>query len=553
MPRRGWWRIVESGTIPNPDPVVTEPGLCWYGLQRLPALLDAFAREIDGVRAAEDIEYIHRMRVATRRLRAALPLFRSCFTAKQYSRWMREIANITRALGEARDADVQIAFLVKYQKRSRSAQKKKERAPGDGIPENPYDPALNYLLDDLRKRRTQLQVQVLNTLNGLEKSGVIGEMQALFAARNSAVRKTPWRAMSYGIPTVAALRIETRLITMLSFEPWVPYPEAVAEHHATRIAAKKLRYTMEIYGPVYRLNLQKPLLRVKKIQEILGDLHDCDVWIDHVTRIMLRERSHLRTRNEEKRPDTSTLASLRLFLRERERARIVLHRQFVRYWDAQKRAHLWDELRQSIVSGRKKRFQPALEITTDEVQAAVGVVAARFPEGLVHHRHVTHLSLMLFDSLQPIHGMTKHDRFLLECAGMLHDIGWMVRQKRHNRLSAARIFADETIPLEIADRVTVGLIALAHRGRAMPDSHALFPLLPEDRQKTCLQLAALLRVADGLDFLHLGSVQEIHCIIGAGEISCDIISPVDTAKEKERARSKAALFARAFGRGLVIR
>jgi CHAD domain-containing protein len=544
---------VESGTIPGPDTVAPERGLCWYGLQRLPVLLDAFAREIEGVRAAEDIEYIHRMRVATRRLRAALPLFRACFSGKQYSRWMQEMANITRALGEARDADVQIAFLLKYQKRSRSAQKKKAQPPGTGIPVNPYDPALLYLLADLRKRRSQLQQRVLSALGALEKSGVIGDMQILFAARKSAVRRIPWKTMSYGIPTVAALRIETRLVTMLSYEPWVPYPDAVAEHHATRIAAKKLRYTMEIYGPVYRLNLKKPLIRVKKIQEVLGDLHDCDVWIDHVTRIMLRERSHLRTEKEEKRPDTATLASLRLFLKERERARILLHRQFVRYWESQKRTHLWDELRQTLLYGRKKKFQPDPEVRIEETRRVVGAVAAQFPEGLAHHRHATHLALMLFDSLQPVHGMTKHDRFLLECAGMLHDIGWMTRQKRHNHLSAARIFADETLPFDLPDRVTVGLIALAHRGQETPETHVFFPLLPEDRQKKILQLAALLRVADGLDYLHLGSVQEIHCIIGSGEISCDIVSPVDVTQEKERARSKAVLFTRAFGRELVIR
>lgn len=544
---------MESGTIPGPDPVAPEPGLCWFGLQRLPILLGAFIREIDGVRAAEDIEYIHRMRVATRRLRAALPLFRTCFSGKQYSRWMQEIANITRALGDARDADVQIAFLVKYQKRSRSAQKDKARAPGADIPASPFDPALLYLLADLRKRRSQLQVRVLTALDALEKSGATGEMQALFAARKSAVRRTPWKAMSYGIPTVAALRIETRLGTMLSYEPWVPYPDAVAEHHATRIAAKKLRYTMEIYGPVYRLSLKKPLIRVKKIQEILGDLHDCDVWIDHVTRILLRERSHLRTRNEEKRPDTATLASLRLFLKERERARILLHRQFVRYWETQKRTHLWDELRQTLLYGRKKKFQPGPDVRNVDIQRAVGTVAAQFPDGLAHHRHVTHLALMLFDSLQPVHRMTTHDRLLLECAGMLHDIGWMIRQKRHNELSAARIFAEESLPLDLPDRAAVGLIALAHRGKAMPETNILFPLLPEDLQKKILQLAALLRVADGLDYLHLGSVQEVHCITGAGEILCDIVSPVDVAQEKERARSKSALFAQAFGRELVIR
>jgi CHAD domain-containing protein len=544
---------VESGTIPGPDQQGPESGLCWFGLQRLPVLLDAFVKEIDGVRTSEDIEYIHRMRVATRRLRAALPLFRTCFTGKQYSRWMEEIANITRALGEARDADVQIAFLVKYQKRFRSSQKNKARAQGANIPANPFDPALLYLLADLRKRRSGLQVRVLTALDALEKSGVIGEMQALFAARNTAVHRTPWNAMSYGIPTVAAQRIETRLGIMLSYEPWVPYPDAVAEHHATRIAAKKLRYTMEVYGAIYRLSLKKPLVRVKKIQEILGDLHDCDVWIDHVTRILLRERSRLRTENEEKRPDPVTLASLRLFLKEREGARIQLHRQFVRFWESQKRMHIWDELRGTLLYGRKKRFQPGSTVTDEEIKRAANTVAAQFPDGLAHHRHVTHLALMLFDSLQPVHSMTRHDRTLLECGGMLHDIGWMIREKRHNELSTARILANENIPLDIPDRVTVGLIALAHRGKIMPENHVLFSLLSEDQQKKILQLAALLRVADGLDYLHQGSVQEIHCVIDAGGITCDIVSTADAALEKERARSKSALFAQAFGRELVIR
>ena len=55
---------------------------------------------------------------------------------------------------------------------------------------------------------------------------------------------------------------------LLQYERWVHNPDAVAEHHAMRIAAKKLRYTMETYAPVYRRNLKKPLARVKKIQEI---------------------------------------------------------------------------------------------------------------------------------------------------------------------------------------------------------------------------------------------------------------------------------------------
>ena len=59
-----------------PGKVITpHTGLCWYAMQKLPGLLDAFTGEIAGVKEAQDIEYIHRMRVASRRLRAALPLF----------------------------------------------------------------------------------------------------------------------------------------------------------------------------------------------------------------------------------------------------------------------------------------------------------------------------------------------------------------------------------------------------------------------------------------------------------------------------------------------
>ena len=99
-------------------------------MQKLPGLLDAFTGEIAGVKEAQDIEYIHRMRVASRRLRAALPLFRPCFPEKQYAKWMQEITKITRALGDARDADVQIAFLQKILKKNTKRIQARKKAYG---------------------------------------------------------------------------------------------------------------------------------------------------------------------------------------------------------------------------------------------------------------------------------------------------------------------------------------------------------------------------------------------------------------------------------------
>jgi len=525
------------------------PGLCWFSLQRLPSLLEAFEKEIDGVRDAEDIEHIHRMRVASRRLRAALPLFCDCFPEAQYSRWMEEITGITRALGAARDTDVQIAFLEKYRKKDDRARNDRIQETGTGP--GPLDPALTYLLNGLREQRKKAQVRVIAALDELEKSGVIREMQAVFAARVARQGEKPPRSIAYGIPAIAALRIGSRLAAMRSYEPWVKHPDAVAEHHAMRIAAKKLRYTMEVYGPVYRDGLRTPHAQARKLQEILGDLHDCDVWIDHITRLLLRERG--RMRSGRRRPDTVTLASLRLFLQGRERERNAIHRRFTRYWKSLEGKTAWVAVAATLVSGRKEEYVPARKAPGPELRSATLALAASWPEGLSHHRDVTRLALMLCDGLSPLHHLSTEDRALLECAGMLHDIGWTGGKKQHHVRSGLRIFSDESLPLDIDGRSIAGLVALAHRGKVSIPSHPLFILLAPERQDVAVKLAAILRVADGLDYLHTGTVQEVHCIIGEHEVVCDIIAAGDVTREKERAQARGILFSQAFGRELVIR
>ena len=61
-----------------------------------------------------DIERVHDMRVATRRLRAALEIFEPCFPASQYRESLREVKAVADALGERRDADVAIAALERF-------------------------------------------------------------------------------------------------------------------------------------------------------------------------------------------------------------------------------------------------------------------------------------------------------------------------------------------------------------------------------------------------------------------------------------------------------
>lgn len=72
------------------------------------------ADQAAGVLDVSDIERVHDMRVATRRLRAALEVFEPCFPAKRLRAVLREVKELADALGERRDRDVTIAALEDF-------------------------------------------------------------------------------------------------------------------------------------------------------------------------------------------------------------------------------------------------------------------------------------------------------------------------------------------------------------------------------------------------------------------------------------------------------
>lgn len=64
-----------------------------------------------GVLDVDDVERVHDMRVATRRLRAALEVFEPCFPAKPWRKSLKRVKGLADALGERRDLDVQIELF----------------------------------------------------------------------------------------------------------------------------------------------------------------------------------------------------------------------------------------------------------------------------------------------------------------------------------------------------------------------------------------------------------------------------------------------------------
>jgi CHAD domain-containing protein len=535
--------------MPVPDQAAYETGPCIFGVSRLQPLIDVLSKEVAGVRAADDIEPVHRMRVASRRLRAALPLFSACFPEKDYRHWMHEIKKITRALGNARDADVQIAFLKKYQKAQAGAIPSDATAP---IPASlPSGDPISGLLMQLQKRRKILQQQVISVLDELEETQVLASMRAGCTLPSAPGRRRK-RERYFGILPGAADRIGRRLAGLDRFEPFVHNPDAVFEHHALRIAAKKMRYTLETYAPLYRRGFAKPIARIKRVQDLLGDIHDCDVWIEQMTRAIIKQ--HTRRHPDESLAGAaiSAVAPLRRLLVNRERRRARLYRQFVRYWDSLVRTGFRDTLRVTALEGQKMAFCHRSSREVKREREAFLRLASTAPDHVTHSMNVEVLSLRLFDELASLHGLGQRDRHLLSYSAIVHDIGWTAGQAGHQKKSAELILMSSDLPVPVREQGIISLVAGLHGGSTRERPAGFWLLLSPSDQKRVRILAALLRVADGLDYLHTGNVTDLHCTTEGLEIQCILTGTGDLSTEKARALKKSDLFAEVFTKTLVI-
>jgi CHAD domain-containing protein len=537
--------------MPDPEwPGALYPETGRFCAERVIPLLDAFEKEIDGVRRSEDIECVHRMRVASRRLRAALPLFAHCFPERDYHTGLKALKRITRALGKAKDTDVQIGFLKSA---IRKASRKKGAIPDSTPPIDPLVLEMQIFLEKAIHRRARLQDAIDSTLNSLQKSGVISGIRGALEIFIRGRRRPGQAAGATAIAADAASHISMILDELLAHELSLDNPDAITAHHEMRISAKRLRYTIETYSPLYRRGQGKILRRIKKVQEILGDMHDCDVWIDQLIALQAEYRQRPHTSKQYPRYP-HTLTGINLFLRNRERHRASLHMRMMQYWKSLGRAGIWDELKSSLLAGVRHESGRIPPSDTGTIQYRIAGIPASAGTDPAHAATVTRMALQLFDGTQPVHGLGAGERLLLEYAGTLHDIGWSRGKNGHAAWSRHMILSDERFTVPIETRVMTAIIAGAHSKKGVLEQDPLFGLIGEDKQQTVLVLAGLLRVADGLDYRHLGLVRSIACTCAPDAVICRIQQETDAdiSIERERALAKSGLLIEALKREVIL-
>ena len=174
----------------------------------------------------------------------------------------------------------------------------------------------------------------------------------------------------------------------------------------------------------------------------------------------------------------------------------------------------------------------------------------KYEQEPAHAKQVTKLALLLFDKTQGfLHNYSDRERSLLEAGSLLHDIGYAISAKNHNKHSASLIKSERLSGYTDMEIEIIANIARYHRGKVPKEKHKNYASLPAEAKELTKKLCAFTRFADALDRSHFSVIKDFDCSYDPYTRILYIIlklnSP-DCSIEINKAKSKKDLFEEEF-------
>lgn len=230
--------------------------------------LSAMLAHEPGTRLGEDIEELHDMRVATRRLRAALALFADVLPVRAVT-FRVELGWLAAALGVVRDLDVQLERLEHWVAE---------------VPAEDRD-ALDHLAELLHHERRDARDELLRALDSARYERLVGGFATMLRQgppRRSAVSRAPAVAI---IPDLVRRRHRVAVRSARRARR-----SGVADDfHRLRIHCKRLRYALEFAADVYGQQTTPFIRRVVALQDALGLMQDAEVAATRLRQLALTD------------------------------------------------------------------------------------------------------------------------------------------------------------------------------------------------------------------------------------------------------------------------
>ena len=203
---------------------------------------------------------VHQARVATRRLREAVPVLSTGLKNSKAGKASRKIRRLTRALGAVRELDVTLHLVDELMRHSK-------------LPRNALEEVRRHVIEE-RDRRREMMLERLENVDA-EKLG--RRLESVAEALNGSDEEA-WRPVLSARVANRAARLEDAL----AHAGQMYAPERL---HDVRIAAKKLRYGLELAADSGAKTAAPLVRRIKRLQDLLGRLHDMQVLQEHTAAV----------------------------------------------------------------------------------------------------------------------------------------------------------------------------------------------------------------------------------------------------------------------------
>jgi len=215
------------------------------------ALLEIMRANEPGLRSNLDTEFLHDFRVAIRRTRSLLGQIKGVFAAEAVEHFAREFSWIGRLTGPPRDLDVLLLAV----------RERREEFPAADM---------NALFDFLGQRQQEHHLSLREALDSDRFSRLLSEWESFL--RQPVLCEAGGRPRLRGVVSSRAWRLSRRIVRSAKI---IDDNTAAARLHEVRIAAKKLRYLIDITPTFYdAVDLKRILNPLKKVQRVLGDFND---------------------------------------------------------------------------------------------------------------------------------------------------------------------------------------------------------------------------------------------------------------------------------------
>jgi len=470
--------------------------------------------ECEHVSADFSADPVHDLRVALRRCRSMADGMMAMDPDPDWKQMKKAGKRLFQRLGELRDIQIMMEWVDTLypapaanvgEASPRQAQGKLSLASGPGEiradTEMPDAVQTGLQLEQLPPDRDRAALALLAILRQRE-----GEQKHQARAALEEFDRKQWRQWSKTLPLRASrIRLGSAVFKHLALERWTTARElhtramrnrSQIAFHTLRIGIKRFRYIVENFLPAEHKAWSNDL---KHMQDLLGEVHDLDVlWTTALA-------SHIF-------PDEASRQNWHSRIVEERTKRIDEYRQRTAGPDS-----LWLTWRTGLPQG--KQIQ---EVATQRMK----LWARALDPDFAHSERVARLALELYDCLtaagllgSPSHvlansatgnGAASDLRSSLYVAALLHDVGKAKGGKRHHKTSLDLIKAHGT-PLgwKPENMARAAIVARFHAGALPTRSHkSLRDLLP-DEQKTSIQLAAILRLANAFDVAHDGHIRRV--------------------------------------------